>query len=39
MFSDFGQELPAPTVFVLGVSAFTQKYFLLILASISYNFV
>lgn len=34
MFADFGQALPAPTVFVLGLSAFTQKYFLLILASI-----
>jgi len=33
MFSDFGQELPAPTVFVLGVSAFTQKYFLAIFAA------
>jgi type IV pilus assembly protein PilC len=34
MFSDFGQALPAPTVFVLALSAFTQKYFLLILAAV-----
>lgn len=34
MFADFNQALPAPTVFVLGLSAFTQKYFLLILASV-----
>lgn len=34
MFADFHQALPAPTVFVLGLSAFTQKYFLLILAAI-----
>lgn len=34
MFTDFGQDLPAPTVFVLGVSAFTRKYFLVILVAI-----
>ena len=34
MFADFGQDLPAPTVFVLGVSAFTRKYFLVILVAI-----
>ncbi len=34
MFSDFGQELPAATVFVLGVSAFAQKYILAIFAGI-----
>ncbi len=28
MFQDFGQALPAPTQFVLGLSAFTRKYFL-----------
>lgn len=32
MFADFNQALPAPTVFVLGLSAFTQKYFLVIVA-------
>lgn len=30
MFQDFGQALPAPTLFVLGLSAFTRKYFLLV---------
>ena len=34
MFSDFGQELPGPTVFVLALSEFTRKYFLVILAAI-----
>ncbi|GAB4363010.1 MAG: type II secretion system F family protein [Deltaproteobacteria bacterium] len=34
MFADFGQALPGPTVFVLGLSAFTQKYFLAILAAV-----
>jgi len=33
MFQDFGQALPAPTQFVLGLSAFTQKYFLLVLVA------
>jgi type IV pilus assembly protein PilC len=31
MFADFGQALPAPTQFVLGLSDFTRKYFLLVL--------
>ena len=34
MFEDFGQALPAPTQFVLGLSAFTRKYFLLVLVAI-----
>ncbi len=34
MFQDFGQALPAPTQFVLGLSAFTRKYFLLVLVAI-----
>lgn len=35
MFADFGQDLPGPTVFVLALSAYTQKYFLLIVAVIA----
>jgi type IV pilus assembly protein PilC len=35
MFTDFGQELPAATVFVLAMSGFTRKYFLLIVAVIA----
>jgi type IV pilus assembly protein PilC len=31
MFADFGQALPAPTQFVLGISDFTRKYFLLVI--------
>jgi type IV pilus assembly protein PilC len=31
MFEDFGQELPGPTMVVLSMSAFTQKYFLVVL--------
>jgi len=31
MFQDFGQALPAPTQFVLGLSDFTRKYFLLVI--------
>ncbi|MBW6504619.1 type II secretion system F family protein [bacterium] len=31
MFSDFGQALPAPTQFVLALSDFTRKYFLLVI--------
>jgi len=34
MFQDFGQALPAPTQFVLGLSAFTRKYFLLVFVAI-----
>jgi type IV pilus assembly protein PilC len=34
MFEDFGQALPAPTQFVLGLSAFTRKYFLLMIAAV-----
>jgi len=34
MFEDFGQALPAPTQFVLGLSAFTRKYFLLVLVAL-----
>ena len=34
MFEDFGQALPVPTQFVLGLSAFTRKYFLLVLVAI-----
>jgi type IV pilus assembly protein PilC len=30
MFADFGQALPGPTQVVLGMSAFTRKYFLLV---------
>jgi type IV pilus assembly protein PilC len=32
MFADFGQALPGPTLVVLSLSAFTQKYFLVVLA-------
>jgi type IV pilus assembly protein PilC len=32
MFADFGQALPGPTMVVLSLSAFTQKYFLVVLA-------
>ena len=32
MFSDFGQALPAPTQFVLKLSDFTRKYFLVVIA-------
>jgi type IV pilus assembly protein PilC len=32
MFADFGQALPGPTLVVLSLSAFTQKYFLAVLA-------
>ncbi|MBI5418776.1 MAG: type II secretion system F family protein [Deltaproteobacteria bacterium] len=35
MFADFGQALPAPTQFVLGLSAFTRKYFLLMLVALA----
>ena len=35
MFQDFGQALPAPTQFVLGLSAFTRKYFLLVVVVIA----
>ncbi len=31
MFADFGQALPGPTQFVLGISDFTRKYFLLVI--------
>ena len=31
MFQDFGQTLPAPTQFVLALSGFTRKYFLLVI--------
>jgi type IV pilus assembly protein PilC len=31
MFADFGQALPAPTQFVLAISDFTRKYFLLVI--------
>jgi type IV pilus assembly protein PilC len=34
MFQDFGQALPAPTQFVLGLSDFTRKYFLLVLVAV-----
>ncbi|MGE5284026.1 MAG: type II secretion system F family protein [Actinomycetota bacterium] len=34
MFSDFGQALPAPTQFVLALSDFTRKYFLLFIVFI-----
>ena len=34
MFQDFGQALPAPTTFVLGLSAFTRKYFLAVLVAL-----
>ncbi len=34
MFSDFGQALPAPTQFVLKLSDFTRKYFLLVIVFI-----
>src|SRR5512135_2677477 len=34
MLQDFGQALPAPTQFVLGLSAFTRKYFLLVLVAV-----
>lgn len=30
MFADFGQELPGPTMVVLSLSAFTRKYFLVV---------
>jgi type IV pilus assembly protein PilC len=32
MFADFGQELPGPTMVVLSMSAFTRKYFLVVVA-------
>jgi type IV pilus assembly protein PilC len=35
MFQDFGQALPAPTQFVLGLSDFTRKYFLLVIVVIA----
>ncbi|NJD61700.1 MAG: type II secretion system F family protein [Deltaproteobacteria bacterium] len=35
MFQDFGQALPAPTMFVLGISAFTRKYFLLVIVALA----
>ena len=35
MFQDFGQALPAPTQFVLGLSAFTRKYFLLVIVAVA----
>ena len=34
MFADFGQALPGPTQFVLGISDFTRKYFLLVIVFI-----
>ncbi|MFA6148269.1 MAG: type II secretion system F family protein [bacterium] len=34
MFSDFGQALPAPTQFVLGLSAWTRKYFLVFIIGV-----
>jgi type IV pilus assembly protein PilC len=34
MFQDFGQALPVPTQFVLGLSDFTRKYFLLVLVAV-----
>ena len=34
MFQDFGQDLPAPTMIVLAVSAYTRKYFLVGVAGI-----
>jgi len=34
MFSDFGQALPGPTQFVLALSDFTRKYFLLVIVFI-----
>ena len=34
MFADFGQALPAPTQFVLALSDFTRKYFLLVIVFI-----
>ena len=34
MFSDFGQTLPAPTQFVLALSDFTRRYFLLVIVFI-----
>ncbi|HZW36662.1 MAG TPA: type II secretion system F family protein, partial [Candidatus Deferrimicrobiaceae bacterium] len=35
MFQDFGQALPAPTMLVLGLSAFTRKYFLLVIVAVA----
>jgi type IV pilus assembly protein PilC len=35
MFEDFGEALPAPTQFVLGLSAFTRKYFLLVIVAVA----
>jgi len=32
MFADFGQALPGPTQFVLAISDFTRKYFLVVIA-------
>jgi type IV pilus assembly protein PilC len=32
MFKDFGQDLPAPTVFVMALSGYAQKYFLVAVA-------
>jgi len=34
MFADFGQALPGPTQFVLAISDFTRKYFLLVIVFI-----
>ncbi|OGP35200.1 MAG: pilus assembly protein PilC [Deltaproteobacteria bacterium GWC2_65_14] len=34
MFDDFGQDLPGPTVFVLALSVYTRKYFLVLLAAV-----
>lgn len=34
MFKDFGQQLPAATLFVLALSVFTRKYFLVLIAVI-----
>ena len=35
MFQDFGQALPAATQFVLGLSAFTRKYFLVVIVAVA----
>jgi len=35
MFQDFGQDLPGPTTFVLALSDFTRKYFLLMIVAIA----
>jgi len=34
MFDDFGQDLPGPTVFVLALSVYTRKYFLVLVAAV-----